>query len=283
MLRERQKVKRLLSVFISALLLCSCGSHYDIRTDLSVYFSNAGEVVDRIREAMLKNRSVSISYTSHENNMSDIEAVVADLMNYVYAETDDPREGDYLRCRCSGYEINYSYTEDSGSFNYTVNITPSYITSLKQESLVDEAVKDITSDLSGSEYSRVRAVYEYLKNTVRYDRTAAKSVSNKLKSSAYAAIVQHTAACRGYSAAAYRLLRECGIAARVVTGAVTLPDGSTENHSWNIVCIDGSWYNMDITWDDQLESEDYFLKADSDMPDHRIDKEIYPISKESYK
>ena len=276
-------MKRLLSVLISALLLCSCGSHYEVRTDLSVYFSNADEVVERIREAMLKNRTVSIAYTSHGNNMSDIEAVVADLMSCVYDETDDPREGDYLRCRCSGYEMDYSYTEDSGSFEYTINISPSYITTPKQEALVDEAVKDIVSGLSGSEYDRVREVCEYLKDTVRYDKTAAKSESNKLKSSAYAAIVQHTAACRGYSAAAYRLLRECGIAVRVVTGTVTLPDGSTENHSWNIVCIDGSWYNMDITWDDQLGCEDYFLKSDSDIPDHKTDKEIQPISKESYK
>ena len=133
-------------------------------------------------------------------------------------------------------------------------------------------------------------MYQYLKDSVSFDKTAAKSESNHLKTTAYAALVQHTAVCQGYSVAAYRLLRECGISARVVTGTVTLPDGTEEYHAWNLAAIGGRFYNLDITWDDQLGGEGYFLKSDDDIPDHRREEKYlsdeflksYPMSEKSW-
>lgn len=54
----------------------------------------------------------------------------------------------------------------------------------------------------------------------------------------------------------------------------TADDGSVvQSHAWNQVCIDGEWYNVDVTWDDPLMNGevitdgsnmiyDYFLVPD---------------------
>jgi transglutaminase/protease-like cytokinesis protein 3 len=48
-----------------------------------------------------------------------------------------------------------------------------------------------------------------------------------------------------------------------------------EEHVWNIVKVDGKWYNIDLTWDDpildngeSMISYDFFLKNNEDFYDH---------------
>ena len=54
----------------------------------------------------------------------------------------------------------------------------------------------------------------------------------------------------------------CGIESQYVANA---------DHAWNIVNLDGVWYNVDLTWDDG-EGDNvlytYFLKSNADFPDH---------------
>ena len=86
-------------------------------------------------------------------------------------------------------------------------------------------------------------------------------------------------------------LREAGINCRVITGMAKSEQGSDrEYHAWNIICIDGKWYNCDVTWDVQNENHELFLKNDTDFKDHRRDEKFttddflssYKISEESY-
>ena len=41
-----------------------------------------------------------------------------------------------------------------------------------------------------------------------------------------------------------------------------------EFHAWNKVELDGTWYNLDATWGASLDKERYYLKTDSEFPDH---------------
>ncbi len=263
---------RLFALLAAALMLTGCGEHYEMRRDLSVYFENTDQVVEGIRRGLSEHwESIVVEYSSHGDNMQDIEAIAEELMEFALAETDSPTQGDYLRQQYGGYHLQYGRTASSGSYDYFLTIKPDYYTTPKQEQQVTEAVREIAGNMTGSEYERVRAVYEYLKENVDYDKAAAKSGSNSLKATAYAALIQHKAVCQGYAVAAYRLFRECGLPARVVTGTVTYEDGRQEYHAWDIVGIGGRYYELDITWDDQTGSEDYFLRSAADMPGHRKD------------
>ena len=54
--------------------------------------------------------------------------------------------------------------------------------------------------------------------------------------------------CAGYAKAMQYLCDQAGIESMVVTGANK--DGAT--HAWNVVNVDGAWYNLDTTWDDPI-------------------------------
>lgn len=54
--------------------------------------------------------------------------------------------------------------------------------------------------------------------------------------------------CAGYAKAMQYLCDKAGITSMVVTGETT----SGQSHAWNVVNVDGAWYNLDATWDDPI-------------------------------
>ncbi|MGN1089692.1 MAG: transglutaminase domain-containing protein [Huintestinicola sp.] len=85
----------------------------------------------------------------------------------------------------------------------------------------------------------------------------------------YGALCDGYAQCEGYAFAFDYLCSLADIDCFTVSG--TNMDG--DSHSWNIVKLDGKWYNVDCTWDDPIleqENKDfiryyYFLVSDSDI------------------
>jgi len=71
-------------------------------------------------------------------------------------------------------------------------------------------------------------------------------------SSVYGSMVNHIAACEGYSKAAKLLLDKVGIESAVISGTASSSRQEGGSHMWNIVKINGSWYHLDCTWDDPL-------------------------------
>ena len=65
--------------------------------------------------------------------------------------------------------------------------------------------------------------------------------------------------CAGYAKGVNSILRKAGMSAMSVTSS---------NHAWNLVKVNGNWYNLDATWDDSdsgIFSKTFFLKSDSFM------------------
>ena len=91
--------------------------------------------------------------------------------------------------------------------------------------------------------------------------------------------------CQGYATLFYRLALEAGLDARVIAGVA-----GGGNHAWNIVKINGSYYNLDSTWDAGRDPYDYFLKNMDDFSDHDRNADYtasdfvtaYPMSATSY-
>ena len=148
--------------------------------------------------------------------------------------------------------------------------------------------------LSGkSDYEKVKAIHDYICDTVNYDYTNLEDKNYTLKYTAYAALCNNTAVCQGYAVAFYRMCKEIGLPVRIITGT-----GNDAAHAWNIVKIGsntraaGDYYNIDCTWDGQDKEtyHIYFLKNEEDFVDHVRDAEYntaafhaqYPMSRLSY-
>ena len=99
------------------------------------------------------------------------------------------------------------------------------------------------------------------------------------------------AVCQGYAEAFCVLCYSAGIQAEMVIG--TAYNGyETSSHAWNIVRIDGNWYQIDVTWDDPITPDgtpvkvyDYFLLTEEIMNrDHAPERysNYYPCTDDRY-
>jgi transglutaminase-like putative cysteine protease len=128
----------------------------------------------------------------------------------------------------------------AGVLDHVLYFSFTYFTSQKQEQALDAQCAAILKslDLDGqSDYVKVRTIYEYVGLNFLYDDTL--SVYHP-----YFGLKTGTMVCQGYSLLLYKLLWQSGIPNRILVG-----DGGGEPHSWNIVKLNGSWYNLDVTWD----------------------------------
>lgn len=131
-----------------------------------------------------------------------------------------------------------------------------YRTTKEQEAYIGNEVDNIIGSIikpNMSEYDKVYAINQYLVNRFEYDNTL-------VNNNAYLALVNNTTTCQGYSMTAYRLFKAAGIDARIILGQL-----SGVNHGWNLVKVDGNWYHVDVTNNDSVGKNTFFLKSDSFM------------------
>lgn len=163
-----------------------------------------------------------------------------------------------------------------------------YLSDASQEAQMDQAVSSLISSLNLSgknEYQKAKAIYDYMCSNITYDYKNLNDPNYTLKFSAYAALINKTSVCQGYATLFYRLALEAGLDARVIAGVA-----GGGNHAWNIVKINGSYYNLDSTWDAGRDPYDYFLKNMDDFFDHDRNADYtasdfvtaYPMSATSY-
>jgi hypothetical protein len=139
-----------------------------------------------------------------------------------------------------------------------------YLTTQAQEDELDAACAKILAGLrldGLSDYAKVREIYEYVGTNFVYDH------SLKIFSP-YFGLKTNSMVCQGYALLMYKLLWQCGIPNRIITGT-----GGAEPHGWNIVKLDGAWYNLDVTWDaaqrvGEAMQWNFFLRGSGSFPGH---------------
>ena len=234
----------------------------------TTYYASLEEAGAALREAMIDRReSIVINVDIASEGFSDmsISDICYGIIDEAMEECSDPRGGDYLRYQYAGCSISVSYNSDIAAITYT----PTYYTTREQEETMDSLVGSVISSLGIEEKDtdyKIARIYDYITANVSYDYTNLNDSSYLLKYTAYAALVNGTAVCQGYSCLFYRLCREAGVSARIISGT-----GNGENHAWNIAGIDGLYYNLDATWDAGLSasSYQYFLRCDANFADHQ--------------
>ena len=95
-----------------------------------------------------------------------------------------------------------------------------------------------------SDLQKALALHDWLAVSVSYDQAAYEGTSSDEHAyNAFGALVKRCAVCQGYSMAYIALLERCGIPA-------VYASSEAMDHGWTLVQLDGSWYHVDVTWDD---------------------------------
>lgn len=118
-------------------------------------------------------------------------------------------------------------------------------------------------------FDRIRVIHDSIINMTTYTTTGAAYIS-----AADGPLLHGAALCEGYSKAFAYLCQSIGVDCICVSGYA---NGS---HSWNMIKLEGSWYNVDVTWDDPENGDpvyDYLCLPTSMMKaDHTL-KNLYPV------
>ena len=132
----------------------------------------------------------------------------------------------------------------------------------------ESAVTDALSRVSGvsDPVEQALILHDYLVSHVTYNWDVATTgkITNSRVYSAYGALVEGDAVCQGYALAYRLLLTELGINCTTISSDVM-------KHMWNAVELDGTWYHVDVTWDDPTPNVQgggqhaYFLRGNTWM------------------
>ena len=167
---------------------------------------------------------------------------------------------------------------DSASYDYDTNsLEILYIMSAedteamqkaslaKAAEIADEIIKPEMSD-----YEKEEAINEYLCKNASYneeimeyineDGTISEEAVDEFSASftPYGVLVDNYGVCESYAEAFLLIAREAGLEAVIVTGRL-----DNVNHEWNRVKMDGSWYSLDVTNNDN----EYMPNCYFNLPD----------------
>ncbi len=170
---------------------------------------------------------------------------------------------------------------------FTIGLTITYRDTAAQLALVHEHVQRIIAEQITpmmSTHEQALVLHDWIVQHFRYDQT-------RTKSTAYDGFASGQTVCAGYAAAYAYLCEAVGIPVRIVSGESMV---TKVRHGWNMICLDGTWYHVDVTWDSPHSDApsthaaySYYLLSDEEIQrDHRITPEVgepaYPAARTRY-
>ena len=182
-------------------------------------------------------------------------------------------EGDAMRWVYGGYKVSTRRSVSNGYCYITFTYAMTYYTTPSQEVALQDAIEAFVKtyiEPGMSDYEKFCVIYDWMCENITYDYDNLYDNTYKLKYTAYAAMFNKTAVCQGYAVLLYRMLLESGVDCRVITGI-----GSGGGHAWNIVRLDGLYYNADSTWDaiwyQAIGYYNYCLQCEENFTDNYTD------------
>lgn len=172
-----------------------------------------------------------------------------DLSSYQISETELSNIYSELLNRYPGY----FYVNGGCSYSYNpatdcvVRVTINYLYSQAEAEPMleayDTAVLTVVNgaDSAWSDMEKVLYINDYIARNCEYDTT----YSNY---SAYDVLVSKKAVCQGYALAFKELAQRLGLSCELVTS-------NSLNHAWNMVAVNGTYYNVDVTWNDPVADQ----------------------------
>jgi len=206
-------------------------------------FVTQAEAIGQLRQA-LKNRSNSIKVCI-AMTQKPTDAVILELTERVLAHNGVADEGDYLRYHIYSMTPTVEYITLGGRYLVTLNLQVVYYSTLAQEKDLTAAINSFKAaniKTGMSDYEKFDAIYSWICSNISYGYSG----DGGSNAAAYTAMIHKGGSPRAFATLLYRLLLECGVDCRAIKGTV---NNGTGVHYWNIVKMDGLYYNADAGWD----------------------------------
>lgn len=137
------------------------------------------------------------------------------------------------------------------------------------------SVYELVND-SMTEEQKALTIHDYLDSHAEYDTSYSNYTS-------YGVLMDGKGVCQSYAFAYMYILNHLGIETHLISSR-------SMNHAWNVVKIDGDYYNVDCTFDDPLYDRfgqawhTYFLRSTGEMEKlgHVFDTKPYECTSEKY-
>lgn len=131
-----------------------------------------------------------------------------------------------------------------------------------------EEFNDAYTDASPeNEEAEALLIHDFICNRIDYAYTSNGQASSEFYAHNIIGVVEEIGAvCESYAETFTFLANQIGLESLVVVGYVYNGNSNQGGHAWNYVNIDGVWYGLDATWDDDTTiSYDYFLVGSAVM------------------
>lgn len=124
------------------------------------------------------------------------------------------------------------------------------------EKVIKEGMTDYEKELAIHDFIVTKGEYGYLKGEKEMDSYHS-----------YGILLEGKGVCNSYSESMQLLLSLAGVESKIIVGV------ADNDHSWNLVKLDGKWYHVDTTWDDPVPNEKgRILHNYFNVPDELIEK-----------
>ncbi len=190
------------------------------------------------------------------------------------SDADTVREGLAKAITAAGFDnplVNYYFR----SYTYTYNEDPITVTPGVLEAFsggrsgYDTAMTDAITAMDGevdktSTFTKIKSIHDYVAKTLSYDNDNMNSTDPQIAGnirSVYTSLCgDHKVVCEGYAKMFKVLCDAYDIPCIIVTG-IAGTTGTLEAHMWNNVYLEGYWFLVDCTWDDQDSIRTEYLLA----------------------
>mgnify|MGYP001177982504 CR=1 FL=1 len=189
------------------------------------------------------------------------------------------------------YYLNQSTMEFAKDANGNFAVIPQYFFSAENVAKYNHKIQDAANQLiydlkltEGSDFEKVKKVHDYMCVNAKYDNGGSnqKDLSRFIAAHNIIGVFAHKSAqCDGIVKVAKVLLNAVDVRCIFVTGKAKGDDSNMAAHGWNIVNIDGTPYQLDITMDigagtDGFIAYDYFNVTDAQMRKNHVFSTGYP-------
>lgn len=133
----------------------------------------------------------------------------------------------------------YTKGEELVSLEFAPKYTMTEEERKETQSQIDSIVETWLSGISinDTDYDKAKYIYEFLALNTEYVQDAENSQN------IVSVFLKRQTVCQGYACAVQYLLGQLGIQSVIVSGVAL-----GEPHAWNLICLDGEYYYMDVTW-----------------------------------